>query len=455
MKKLVAGAAVLGLLLIIVVLRATPLVPILSYRISPSHPVNRNESLPLDGLAADVDVYFDEYGIPHIEAADPIDLARAVGFVQARYRFFQLDVLRRFGHGRISELVGEQKILFSTTVEFDLAMRGWGFAERARIDPDRIPDFDHRILRAFSDGVNRALERYPPLEYRLLGVAPEPWTPTDCLMVALVQSWSITHNWEQEAVRLALALQLGLQKAEAIYPNHPTGGSPTIAASGARSDLPPAIAPEIVDLFPVEPDPDAIGGAGSGRGGFAMGALAQLRPTASNAWVVAGERSRSGKPILSNDMHLSHMLPSLLFLQHIRTPELDAVGVTLPGVPFLFGGHNGKVVWGVTSAVADVVDLVLEREDPRRDGFVLNESRDCPLEENRAVIRVRIGDDFEERSFPLRRTCNGPLHRHQGRTGRQVRPWCRSGGSCQTFSRASDTCTGRTDRRRSKSCGTT
>ena len=250
MKKLTAAAVVVSLLLILVVLRVTPLGPILSYRISPSHPVNRDEFLQLEGLAADVDVYFDDYGIPHIEATNAIDLARAVGFVQARYRFFQLDVLRRFGQGRISELVGEQKILFSTTVEFDLAMRGWGFEERSRTDLDRIPEFDREIIRAFSDGVNQALDRYPPVEYAILGVAPEPWTPSDCLMVALVQSWSITHNWEQEAVRLSLALHLGLENAEAIYPNHPIDGSPTIATSGERNGLPPAIAPEIVDLFP-------------------------------------------------------------------------------------------------------------------------------------------------------------------------------------------------------------
>jgi len=408
-KRLAAAGVITALLLILVVFWVTPLGPILSYRISPSHPVNRNESLLLERLSADVEVYFDDYGIPHIEAADAIDLARAVGFVQSRYRFFQLDVLRRFGQGRISELVGEQKILFSTTVEFDLAMRGWGLEERSRIDPDQIPDFDLEVIRAFSDGVNQALDRYPPVEYAILGVAPEPWTPSDCLMVALVQSWSVTHNWEQEAVRLSLALQLGLEHANAIYPNDPLGGSPTIAATGAPEKLPPAIAPEITDLFPAGPDLERIARARNRAGGFALGSLAELRPSASNAWVVSGERSLSGMPILSNDMHLSHMLPSLLFLQHIKTPHLDAVGVTMPGLPFLVGGHNGRIAWGATSAVADVVDLLVEREDPRRDGFVLNETRECRLAEHQVVIRVRDGDEFEERSFPLRRTCNGPL----------------------------------------------
>jgi penicillin amidase len=408
-KKLAAAALVVALLLTVVILQVTPLGPILSYRIRPSHPVNRDESLPLERLGANVDVYFDDFGIPHIEAANATDLARAVGFVQSRYRFFQLDVLRRFGQGRISELVGEQKILFSTTVEFDLAMRGWGFEERSRLDPDGMPEFDREVIRAFTDGVNQALDRHPPLEYAILGVEPEPWTPSDCLMVALVQAWSITHNWEQEAVRLSLALHLGVENADAIYPNHPIGGTPTIAPAGEPEELPPAIAPEILDLFPAGPDLERISRGRNEPGGFALGSLAELRPSASNAWVVSGERSESGMPILSNDMHLSHMLPSLLFLQHVKTPQLDAVGVTMPGLPFLVGGHNGRIAWGATSAVADVVDLVLEREDPRRDGFVLNEARECRLENDQAVIRVRDGDDFEERRFPLRRTCNGPL----------------------------------------------
>jgi penicillin amidase len=404
------AVGLIGLVVLLcALLRLTPLGPILSYRLSPSYPVNRDQSIRLEGLEAQADVYFDAYGIPHIEAADPIDLARAVGFVQSRYRFFQLDVLRRFGKGRISELVGEQKILMSNTVEFDLAMRGWGFEERARIDLDAIPSFDRELILAFTDGVNQALERYRPVEYAILGVTPDPWEPSDCLIVVLVQAWSITHNWEQEALRLSLALNLGFGYADAIYPSEPLPGAYTIAPGGERNSLPPVIAPEIVDLFPAAPDPAAVSREQSRPPHFALGSLAELRPSASNAWVVGGQRSASGMPILSNDMHLSHTLPSLLFLQHIKTPDLDAVGVTMPGLPFLVGGHNGKIAWGATSAVADVVDLVIERPDPRREDQVLNAVRDCPLEETEAVIRVRDGSDFEERSFALRRTCNGPL----------------------------------------------
>jgi penicillin amidase len=406
MKTKLGLAALVLLGVGIAVLALTPLGTIVSYRVAPSYPENEDETLALDGLRAPVDVYFDDWGIPHVEAQDAVDLARAVGFVQGRYRFFQLDVLRRFGTGRISELIGEQKILFSTTVEFDLAMRGWGFAQRAHIDLGSIPEFDRDVILAFTDGVNQALGRYRPVEYDILGIEPEPWELSDCLMVAMVQSWSITHNWEQEAVRLSLALNLGLAMSEAIYPNEPLPGEPTIAASGGRGQLPAAIAPEITGLFPAAPDAAA---AASARARYALGSLAQIRPSASNAWVVASARSASGMPILSNDMHLSHTLPSLLFLQHIKTPELDAIGVTLPGLPFLVAGHNGSVAWGATSAVADVVDLVIERRDPRRPEHVESETGDCPLERRVAVVRVRDGEAFDERRFSLRRTCHGPL----------------------------------------------
>jgi hypothetical protein len=375
MKKLAAAGLIAALLLIFAILLGTPLGTILSYRIRRPYPVNRDESVLLEGLRGDADAYFDEYGIPHIEAADAIDLARAVGFVQSRYRFFQLDVLRRFGQGRISELVGEQRILFSTTVEFDLAMRGWGFEERSRLDPEEIPELDREILAAFSDGVNQALDRYPPLEHAILGVAPEPWTPSDCLMVALVQAWSITHNWEQEAVRLSLALNLGLENADAIYPNDPIGGSATIASSGEPQELPPAIAPEIADLFPAGVDLERIARARRETGGYALGSLANP-PSASTPgwWRVSAP---DGMPILANDMHLS-TLPSLLFLQRIKTLTRRRWGMTmlslLPG-----GGTEGP---GAASSVAGVVDLLVKGIE--RDG---SSERGAPwLDDHRAVI---------------------------------------------------------------------
>ncbi len=401
----------LTMIMVLIFTGCGPVVEIFSYRINPDFPKNQDETLLLENLHKPVDVYFDDFGIPHINAENTEDLVKAVGFVQSRYRFFQLDILRRFGKGRISELVGDQKILSSSTIEFDLAMRGWDFAKRSQIDLDTIPEFDRKVIFSFTDGVNQALKRYKPVEYDILGIEPEPWEPSDTLIVTLLQCWSITHNWEQEAVRLSLAFSLGLSNAEEIYPNDPLPGASTLPSNGKGGNfLPPAIAPEIADLFPETFNLQSlIKKETNGKLCYTMGDLYQVRPSASNAWVVNGKRSKSGLPILSNDMHLSHFLPSLIFLQHLKTPEIDIIGATMPGLPFIIGGHNGKLAWGATSAVADVVDLVIEKPDPANPSMVLNESGPCELKKEPVIIRVRKGDAFEERGFTIRRTCNGPL----------------------------------------------
>lgn len=412
-NRILLAVLIIVSLAFVIVVTVTPLGSILSYRILPSYPENNNETIGLAGLEQKVTVHYDEFGIPHIEAQSAVDLALAVGYVQGKYRFFQLDVLRRFGRGRISELVGRQPLFGSDTVAFDLAMRGWGFDEKADVDLSVLPSFDREVVEAYTKGVNQALAQFPPIEYEILSVTPDLWTPNDSLLVALVQSWSITHNWEQEAVRLALALQLGLSMAEKIYPNEPLPGSSTLQSDADRNFLPPAVAPELISLFPTEPDIEQASKLRAGENPenqvASLAALAELRPSASNAWVVSGKNSENGMPIISGDMHLTHSLPSLLFLQHIKTPELDAIGVTMPGLPFLVGGHNGQVAWSVTSAVADAVDLVIEKKDPRKPGFVLNDGKPCPLVTDKVVVKIRDGESLDEEVFQLRKTCHGPL----------------------------------------------
>jgi penicillin G amidase len=403
-KKWLIPIFVLGLL---VVLKVTPLGVILKYKFFPHYPKNKAEKLTMQGLKNPVEVYFDEYGVPHIEAQNIPDLTRAVGFIHARYRFFQLDILRRFASGRIAELVGEQKILGSTTVDFDLAMRGWGIHHKSQVDLNSLNATDRELLTAMTDGINQGANAFRPVEYDILGVEPEPWTVADTLSVSLLQAWSITHNWEQEAVRFNIALSLGLEMAEKIYSNDPLPTRSTIEkANKSKIPLPERVAQEIINLFPVKPK---TVDAGNLQNNYSLSALAQLRPSASNAWVVGKSRSNSNMPILSNDMHLTHSLPSMLFLQHIKAPGLDAIGGTMPGLPFLIGGHNGKVAWGATSAVADVVDLIIEKIDPNDKNYVLNESKKCPMSYDLEKVNVRDGAKMITREYTIRRTCNGAL----------------------------------------------
>lgn len=373
---------------------------LVSYKVSPDYPKAENTQLQLSGLKAPVHIYYDALGVPHVEAENELDLVRAVGFAQARDRFFEMDMMRRFARGRVAELVGEQPLFEGTTVDFDRSMRGWEFEERAHELVTRMAPEERALVEAYCAGVNAAVQRHLPLEYRLLRTTPQPWTPDDVWVVGLLNAWTVSHNWQQELARFTLALSVGVERAEAIYPSEPLGGSRTLKGDGTARELPPSVAPELHDflqsLKPVTVTPlsDAK----------APGLLALAG--ASNAWVVSGTRSESGKPLLANDPHLSHLLPSIAYQQHLKAPGLNVIGITIPGLPWVLMGHNDRVAWGITSTVADVMDLVVERPDPSNPSRVLHEGAECPLTSREVTINVKDG---EPKRMTLRRTCNGPL----------------------------------------------
>lgn len=380
---------------------------LLGYQLSPDYPDDAAvETLRLPGLKAPVSVVFDAQGVPHVEAQNLEDLARASGFVQGRARFFQMDMMRRLARGRVSEIVGEQPLVSSTTAEYDKTMRGWEIERRATGSFDQLSERDRALITAFAAGVNASLAHWTPLEYRLLGLEPEPWQPQDSLAVGLLNIWSITHNYQQEAVRLLLAMSVGVERMQAIYPAEPLGGLRTVATSSPAQPLPPSVVEELDGLFPMKVAQSKVDAGALARATVDVLAVGG----ASNAWVVSGERSASGKPLLANDPHLSHFLPGLLLQLHLKAPGLDVIGVTVPGVPWVLAGHNERVAWGMTSTMTDVVDLVLEKEDPSRPGFVLHEGGDCALTTRDEVIRVREGGEFREVTVPMRSTCNGPLY---------------------------------------------
>ncbi|MEW5740907.1 MAG: penicillin acylase family protein [Myxococcota bacterium] len=391
----------------LLVLPACAATRLLGYKIAPDYPDDTaKETLQLPGLSAPVTVVLDAQGVSHLEAKTLGDLARASGFMQGRARFFQMDMMRRLARGRVSEVVGEQPLVSSTTAEYDKVMRGWQIEWRATHSFADLSAEDRALVTAFAEGVNAAVGKWKPLEYRLLGIEPEPWRPEDSLAVGLLNIWSITHNYQQEAVRLLLAMSVGVDRMNAIYPSEPLPGGRTVTTTASLAELPPAVATELDGLFPMKLAHSRLDDAALARATVDVLALGG----ASNSWVVSGERTRSGKPMVANDPHLSHFLPGLFLQQHLKGPGLDVIGVTVPGLPWVVAGHNQRVAWGVTSTMTDVVDLVLEKVDPARPGFVLHEGGDCALTSREEVVRVREGDDFREVKFTLRSTCNGPLY---------------------------------------------
>lgn len=374
-----------------------------TYKTNPDYPRNEDTALALPGLAAPVSVTYDPSGVPHVKATSQKDLVRAVGYVQARDRLFQMDLLRRIAAGRVSELVGEEPFLDGTTVSFDLAMRGWGLSDLAGEDVRKQDDETRDLMEAYADGVNAAMAQFRPLEYRLLKLEPEPWSVEDSYAIGRLIGFSVTHNWHQEASRLLLALHVGIERADRIYPSEPMPTGRSLDTPGPDHPLPLSVVPEIESLFPPRPfhgavesevDPNRLPGTLSG---------------ASNAWVVGPDRSVSGKPVLANDPHLTHMVPSLMFQQHISDGERDVIGITAPGIPFVFAGHNDHVAWGMTSTVADTVDLCIERVNPDDGDQVLGPGGHwLPIQKRTVVIRVRHKKELLERHFTVRGTRNGP-----------------------------------------------
>ncbi|RJO68697.1 MAG: hypothetical protein C4523_07365, partial [Myxococcales bacterium] len=223
----------------------------MQYTAKPDFPKNEDGALDLPGLSAPAAVYYDPLGAPHIAAENELDLVRAVGFVQARDRYFGMDMMRRLARGRLSELIGKRPVLGSTSIDFDLAMRGWGIDQASEADAAALGDEERALMAAYTEGVNQALALYRPIEYRLLSVQPEPWTIADCFAVSRLSAWAITHNYHQEAARLLLAFSVGLERAEKIWGHEDWKGGTTLDASGCEPrPLPPAVADELRALFP-------------------------------------------------------------------------------------------------------------------------------------------------------------------------------------------------------------
>jgi penicillin amidase len=220
-------------------------------------------------------------------------------------------------------------------------------------------------------------------------------------------AWGITHNWRHEVCRLLLALRVGWERGEKIFPSIPWPGPVAIQVEGEVHELPPAVAEELKEVFPPRPyqAPKETSKVTAARATIEMPEFTG----ASNGWVLGGGRTASGGPMVMGDPHLPHALPSVFFQQHLHTPEMDTIGVTVPGIPYVLIGHNQKVAWTFTAAVADVLDLYVEKPDPQDPAKVLGPEGPQPIETENVVLRIRDGSEFLEKTIRIRRTPRGPL----------------------------------------------
>jgi penicillin amidase len=372
----------------------------------------------LPGLDAEVTVLRDAHGIPQIYGDSVTDLMRAQGYVAAQDRFFEMDVRRHATAGRLAELFGEAA-LDSDKVVRTMGWRRVAQAELALLDPDT-----RTALEAYAAGVNAYLDEHGPTEiavqYTVLGLTgldyhPEPWTPVDSLAWLKAMAWDLRGNMDDEIQRILTEAAVGSERAKGLWPAYPFGEHAPILSRGAvvdgafdpeaeappgrRTPARPAPAPAVLEaLRGISGAVDAVPawlGRGDGLG--------------SNSWVVSGDHTETGEPLLANDPHLGVSLPGV-WLQvglHCRTVTddcpLDVAGFSFSGVPGVVIGHNAHIAWGFTNLDPDVTDLYVERV---RDGRWQHGRGWRALDVRTETIRVRGGDDV---TLTVRSTAHGPI----------------------------------------------
>lgn len=356
------------------------------------------------GLKAEVTVYRDEFGIPHIYASSLEDLLFAQGYVHAQDRFWQMEWWRHIGQGRISEIAGE------STLDNDKFIRtmGWNRMAEATVAyyRENEPAY-YALLEAYAAGVNAYIGDKSPgelsLNYTVLQAVNEaweiePWEPVDTVGWGVVMSFDLANDIDRELAYARMIDQFGEEVVAELVPPYPYHNRPVIAPSDqlvselAGQRVPAgwrtAVNWQNVHTTLIGAAPQTLGGE------FFAG---------SNNWVISGQHTDTGQPLLANDPHLSIQMPAIWYQVGLHAPGYDAVGFSFAGVPGVIIGHNNEIAWGVTNTGADVQDLYIERISGSQYEYMGN-MHDLEIIEE--VIKVNGGDDV---ILPVRITRHGPI----------------------------------------------
>jgi len=316
----------------------------------------------LSGLKGQVEVIRDRWGVPHIYADSAEDLFFAQGYVHAQDRLWQMELQRRAGSGRLSEVFGEDML------EVDRFFRVVGLNRAAEAEFEALEDEDRRVLESYAAGVNAFLASRPgqlSVEFSLVRAQPPRWQPVDALYLVKLMAWTLSGNWASELIRARLAGRLGADRAADLEPPFPAYNPPIMQGQGPPANLtaPPngwgsealRDALKMVEgLFQASPQP--AGHATTPHAGPAAGG--------SNQWVVSSQRTATGQPLLANDTHLQLSMPAGWYGIHLAGGGFDVTGVSFPGAPGVVVGHNEHCAWGLTTAFQDAQDLYIEKLNP-------------------------------------------------------------------------------------------
>jgi len=362
--------------------------------------IHFNASLPttsgtiyVSGIRDKVDIIRDQWGVPHITAENDLDAFFSIGYLHAQDRLWQLEIQRRTGSGRLSEIFG------SESLSNDKMMRTLGFRRLAEQHFSQLSDLAQRSLQAYSAGVNAWLaseEHELPIEFMVFDFQPEKWTPIDSLVWLKLVAWNLSSNYSTEIDRLLLTHELGESKASALF------------FEGQNTQENMTKLPN-VDIY------KSLAELRTFTREFQKQTETDGKHIGSNAWVISGDYTKSGLPLLASDPHVQTKTPAMFYLAHLKGDKIDAVGATFPGLPFIVFGRNDSISWGGASFAADVQDLYIEQvkaADPDQY-FYDATTRDMEIIEETILVKPDfpsfLRGNIPAQKWRARRTVHGPV----------------------------------------------
>ena len=385
----------------------------LRYLLIKSFPITEG-IIPVSGIQSPVHIFRDELGVPHILADDERAMFFAIGYVHAQDRLWQMDLVRRTGQGRLSEIFG------AAAVEFDKLFRTIDLARTADTLAERLHPESKRALEAYALGVNAFIadnETRLPVEFDMLNYKPDLWEPRHSLIVARMMAWELNLASMADLPLGLIAARVGADRAIELVPPWPSDAPTTVRsprATTSREEQTP------IDLSALE----VLKNATQPRWFITVNRMYreqagnQGQSGGSNCWVVGASRSASGKPILANDIHLPMSAPARWYQLHCscgkpgsaRMPEqdssqFDVAGLTVPGAPFVILGRNKHIAWGITNMMVDDADFFIEQVDSTSSSYLFNGNW-RPIRSREELIYIGKSDSA---IVWVRRTHHGPI----------------------------------------------
>lgn len=353
---------------------------------------NYEATIELNGLNDQVAIHWDEFGVPHIYSNDESDLYRALGYVHAQDRLWQMTLSQIAAEGRFAEYFG------SDLIELDKYQRTLGIWKTSvQIAKSELNDKERAILQAYADGVNEFIDNNSnklPVEFALTGIQPIKWNPTRSIAVTRLMAWELNMSWWTEVMYGYLQSKLPADQFEQLQLRFPKGAPTTLndaQSAGLTASLMPMLQQEIKKRELLQMQGTHVG---------------------SNAWVVDGSKTNSGYPLLAGDPHLGLDMPGKWYEVHLNLNGKNVSGATLAGVPGIVIGQNDEMAWSFTNIMADDTDFFIEQVDPQDRGRYITDSlRDGTVSYQafgkvREVIKVKDGDDV---ALETRYTKHGPI----------------------------------------------